>query len=320
MSRLSLIVSSLMVTWSMMAPGQTPVPVSPPDPPGPFIRPAIIDDTLEVTGDALAARRIETRMALDVRVNGAGPFRFVVDSGADRTVIGAGLAARLALPPGGKVMLHSMGAPRAMETVAIGSLRIGANEMSDLSAPALPEEFLGAQGLIGIDALAGQRLTLDFERKTITLQDTRIPEKVVSRMDEVVVTARRRKGQLILTQASAGRVPLAAVIDTGAQVTIGNSALRAKAVARRMQFRSIKMIAVTGEEVMADLVVLPEVKIGGLVLSNLPVAFADVAPFKLFGLAEQPAVLLGTDVMQVFRRVSLDFKNRKIRFVLPPRR
>jgi predicted aspartyl protease len=299
---------------------QTPVPAAPVNDPESFIRPATIDDKLEVTGEDLAARRIETRMAIDVLVNGRGPFRFVVDSGADRSVIGTTLAGRLALPPGEPVMMHSMGTPRRTETVAIESLRIGANEMTDIAAPALPEQFLGAQGLVGIDALAGQRLTLDFERKLITLQDTRTPEPVTSRLDEVVVTARRRKGQLILTQASAGSVNLAAVIDTGAEITIGNSVLRQRVVARKLPISTIKMVAVTGEDVPADLVILPEVKIGGIMMYNLPVAFADVAPFKLFGLSNQPAVLLGTDVMQSFRRVSLDFKNRKIRFVLPQRR
>jgi predicted aspartyl protease len=313
----------LFLAWTAAAArGQAPVPASPPDTPGqPFIRSATIDDTLEVTGEELAARSIETRLALDVTINGAGPFRFVVDSGADRTVIGGTLAARLALPPGPEVMMHSMGTPRRLTTVRIETLKIGGNEMEDIAAPAMPEHFIGAQGLVGIDALAGQRLTLDFERKTVTLQDTRVPERVVSHDEnEVVVTARRRKGQLILTQASVGFAQMAAVIDTGSQVTIGNSALRRRVVARKVPLERIELIAVTGEAVPADVVTLPMVRLGGVVLYNLPVAFADVAPFRLFGLSEQPAVLLGTDVIQTFRRVSLDFRNRKIRFVLPTRR
>ena len=45
-------------------------------------------------------------------------------------------------------------------------------------------------------------------------------------------------------------------------------------------------------------------------------AFADVPPFKLFGLSDQPALLLGTDILESFRRVSLDFRARKVRFQL----
>ena len=50
----------------------------------------------------------------------------------------------------------------------------------------------------------------------------------------------------------------------------------------------------------------------------MPIAFADVPPFKLFGLADEPALLLGTDILETFRRVSLDFRARKVRFQLQP--
>ena len=51
-------------------------------------------------------------------------------------------------------------------------------------------------------------------------------------------------------------------------------------------------------------------------LRNVPMAFADVPPFAAFGLSSEPALLLGTDVMETFRRVSLDFRARKVRFQL----
>lgn len=306
----------LLGLWGGIAAAQTPVPVDPPAEQQRFIKRAIIDDTLEVTGETVAAKQIETRMAIDVTVNGRGPFRFFVDSGADRSVVSGTLAARLGLPPGPTVRLHSMGATQDIGTALVGSLKIGATEMKDIAAPILPETYIGAQGLVGIDAMAGQRLLMDFEKKTITVQDTRVPERVESRADEIVVVARRRRGQLILTQARAGRFDLSAVIDSGAALTIGNSALRTRVVARRMPLRTIQMVSVTGEVIDADLVILPMLRIGGILMHDVPIAFADVAPFRLFGLDTQPAVLLGTDVMQGFRRVSLDFKSRRIRFVL----
>lgn len=53
-----------------------------------------------------------------------------------------------------------------------------------------------------------------------------------------------------------------------------------------------------------------------MILQNVPIAFADVPPFKLFGLDKEPALLLGTDLLETFRRVSLDFLARKVRFQL----
>ena len=289
----------------------------------PMIPPATIDDALEITGTSIDARQIQTRMTVGVLVNGQGPFRFLVDSGADRSVVGTALAKRLALAPGRSVTLHDMAGTTQVGTVRLERLKLGGSEIRDRLVPALPEAFLGAQGLVGIDALAGQRLMFDFDDKTITVQDTRqrAPSKPAG-AEEIVVTARRRKGQLILTEASVSGRGIYAVVDSGAQVTIGNAALRAAVFrSRRAAAAATKMtlVSVTGQEIVADMVVLPELKIGGLTLQNVAIAFADVPPFALFGLADRPAILLGTDVLEIFRRVTLDFRNRKIRFLLRPR-
>lgn len=283
-----------------------------------FIPPATIDDTLEVAGTSVAARQVRTRMTVGVLVNGRGPFRFMVDSGADRSVVGSELAARLALPPGPSLTLHDMAGTRRIATVRLNRLRVGGSETRGMSVPALAEAHLGAQGLLGIDALAGQRVMLDFEAKTITVQDTRQPPPRSS-ANEIVITAIRRKGQLIMTEASVGRHDIHAVIDSGAEVTIGNAALR-EAVFRNRRKPPATMpatlISVTGQTIDADMIVLPELKLGGLTFRNVSIAFAQVPPFALFGLDRQPAILLGTDVLEIFRRVSLDFRNRKIRFLL----
>lgn len=284
----------------------------------PKIAPAVIDETLEVTGEAIAARQIATRMAVGVLINGKGPYRFLIDSGADRSVIGAGLAKAIGLEPAGTVTLHDVAGSSRVETMRIESLQVGSSEMFGIRAPALLEQHIGAQGLIGIDALREQRVSLDFVAKTVTVQDPRRPERSLSGTDEIVVTAQRRKGQLILTQATIGRGNLSAVIDTGAQVTIGNSALHARVFGGRKAPKSVQvtLTSVTGQLIQADLAYLPQLRIGQLTLFNVPVAFVDVPPFKLFGLADEPSLLLGTDVLEAFRRVSLDFRNRKVRFVL----
>lgn len=285
-------------------------------PPG-AIPPAAIDNTLQIEGENVRAKQINTRMFVPVLVDGHGPYRFLVDSGADRSVVGSALAVQLALPVNGaSVKLNSIAGPSQQSTVRIDRLTIGASEIANISAPALPEAYLGAQGLIGIDALAEQRLMLDFEKKTVTVQDARRPAPEI--FGEIVVTARRRKGQLILTQASVGGTRTFAVIDTGAEMTMGNSALAARVLGRRHPpvAHPVTLIGVTGASVTANLVILPDFEVGGITLSNVPVAFADVAPFALFGLSDQPALLLGTDVLETFRRVSLDFRRRKVRFGL----
>lgn len=283
----------------------------------PKIPPAVIDNSLEVAGDALDADQVKTRMFIAVGVNGKGPFRFLVDSGADRSVVGLGLAEQLALPPGQIVRLQGMAGAARVATVRIGALRLGASTIADVAAPALPERYLGAQGIVGIDALVDQRLLLDFDKKTITVQDARRSE-LVSGGDEIVVVARRRNGQLILTAASVGGVPIYAVIDTGSEITMGNLALQARVFGTRRAPvpRPIVLTSVTGQTLTANLATLPNIRIGGLALAGVNVAFADAPPFRLFGLEKTPALLIGTDVLEAFRRVALDFRGRRVRFTL----
>jgi len=288
-----------------------------PSPPAqPTIKPATLDDKLEVTGDAIEAEQRRTRLSVDVQINGKGPFNFVVDSGADRTVVGQDLADRLALPAGPSVRLSDMAGTSTVGTVLVDSLSLGATSADTLTTPVLPEAYIGAQGIIGIDALAEQRVMLDFENRQITVQDGRRP--VATTADEIVVVARLRKGQLILTEVTAGSERLYAIVDTGSEITIGNSALRKRIFAGRKPppATRITLTSVTGQTIDADLVVLPQMKVGKLKLEGVSVAFADVPPFALFGLKDQPAMLLGTDLLRAFRRVSLDFQNRKVRFQL----
>lgn len=288
----------------------------PPSPPRIVPGEAQIDDTLDIAGDSIAGEQVDTRMAVGVTVNGRGPFRFVVDSGADRSVIGERLARALRLPAGEPVMLHGMAGSSRRDTVRIARLGIGGSGVEDVAAPTLPEASLGARGLIGIDALRGQRLMLDFEAKAITVEDTRRPVK--ARADDVVVTARRRGGQLILTQARAGGVAIRAVVDTGSQLTIGNLALRDALFRRRTPppMEPATLVSVTGETMVLPLAIVPELRVGSITMHDVPVGFADLPPFALFGLADTPAMMLGTDLMGNFRRVSLDFGAKKVRFQL----
>jgi hypothetical protein len=78
----------------------------------------------------------------------------------------------------------------------------------------------------------------------------------------------------------------------------------------------VPAVGVTGVTVNLEMARVGEIQLGPITLRDVPMAFADVPPFKLFGLADEPALLLGTDILENFRRVSLDFRARKVRFQL----
>jgi predicted aspartyl protease len=281
----------------------------------PPLQPAVIDDTLAIEGEEIAARKLRSRMTVEVGVNGTGPYRFLVDSGADTSVIGGRLASALALPAGRSALLNTMTDSGQVERVQVRSLQLGSTAFNDLELPRLADRNIGATGMIGLDALANQRLMLDFERRKISVDDATGPSP---RMDgEIVVIARRKRGQLILTQVRTNRMSLDAVIDTGSEITIGNRALRDQIARRnRTEFQKVEVIGVTGKAATLELTIINELRIGTITLSNVPIAFADVPPFEVFGLNQRPALLLGTDLMENFRKISLDFRARKVRFQL----
>jgi hypothetical protein len=137
-----------------------------PAPPGastmPPLRPAVIDNSLAIGGDDINARKVETRMTVEVQVNGRGPYHFVVDSGADTSAVGLRIARDLQLPLGTPVILNNMTDRNIVDRVKLASLSFGPSVVSDLQVPALREEHLGGDGMIGIDALVRQRLLMDF--------------------------------------------------------------------------------------------------------------------------------------------------------------
>lgn len=278
--------------------------------------PAVHDNSLAIGGEDIDARKARTRMTVPVQVNGRGPFHFVVDSGADSSVVGIRVADALHLPDGAPITLNGMTSSSRVARVLVDQLDLGQSSIKNLELPALLERDIGGDGMIGIDVLVEQRLMLDFERRVIKVEDAHQPSPHYD--GEIVVTARRQRGQLILTQAKANGRPVDAVIDTGSEITIGNIALRDRLIRRygESAFTPVAVIGVTGVTANMQLARVAELQLGPVILRDVPIAFADVPPFAVFGLDRQPALLLGTDLMATFRRVSLDFRARKVRFQL----
>jgi Aspartyl protease len=290
-----------------------PAPNTLPDVPP--LPPAVFDPTLAIGGKDLKARKVETRLTVQVLVNGHGPYNFIVDSGADTSVVGLRIARGLQLPLGKPAILNSMTARNVVDRVKVAELTLGPTTVRNLQLPALRESDVGGDGMIGIDALVEQRLLMDFDKRLIKVEDARVPVRPLP--GEIVVIGRRFRGQLILTHVKAAGLPLEAVIDTGTQITIGNLALRDKLIRKnRGKFVRIPVTGVTGETMTMEIAKIAELQLGSVVLRDVPMAFADVPPFKMFGLSNGPALLLGTDLLETFRKISLDFRARKVRFQL----
>lgn len=267
----------------------------------------------EPVPDAVLAASVDLneRMAVPVTVNGRGPFPFVIDTGSNRTVVSDALAAQLALPSAGSLQIRAAAAMAQTESVKVGRLTVGHRELVNLKAPVLQLANLGALGMLGIDAVADQRLVMDFRNKQMILTKT-----VRQEMDAgvLVVQAKSKYGQLLLVDSEVEGIPLYVIIDTGSEVTIGNNAMR-NFLARRRATQE-DLVDVAGETAKVDLGLLPELHIGKIIVRNEQVAYADLYVFEHLGLHGKPSLLLGMSTLKKCAKVSIDFPAREVRFVL----
>lgn len=280
---------------------------------------AAVPDAAGGEDGVVAIQTVATRMTVPVSVAGAAPRPFVVDTGAERSVVSRQLAAQLGLAPGPQIRVTTMTGESRVPTVRVPTLAVGpVRETRAFDAPALEAVHLGAEGLLGIAQLRDHMVAIDFDAGEMAVRPSRADRAAPPPPrdpDEVVIVARSRMGQLIVTDAVLEGHRVTVVLDTGSQVSIGNLALQRRL--RRIPLKGpIELTGVTGQTLSVNYHLAQEVRIGGVAMRGLPVAFADVPPFARFGLGQRPALLLGMDALRAFRRVEIDFPARRVRFVM----
>jgi predicted aspartyl protease len=258
------------------------------------------------------------RMTVPVRLSGTGPYRFLVDTGADKTAISRQLAGRLNLVGGTATVVHSVVGVSTVSTANVPSLELARKDVNIQDAPLLDSANMGADGILGVDSLSSQRVMFDFAGQTMSIVPSRSADSA-KEPGSIVVQARRKKGRLLMTDATANGRSVVVVVDTGAQVCIGNEALRQKLTAHNVSdpLEKVQLLSVTGETLSGDYMFIKELVIGGITLKDLAVVFTDAHTFHQLDLDKKPALLLGMNAMRAFKKVSIDFANRKFRVVLP---
>ena len=297
----SIIASSLTLSY--------PVPFGQPINPGELIEPE--RDVVELEQDRTK------RMTVPVSIDGKGPFSFVIDTGAERTILSEAIAAHLGLEADEQVDLVSIAGRSQVETVYVPEMTMGRKSYGGIVAPVLQAEHIGADGILGLDSLQNRRVLFDFVKKQLVVEEVGAPGAAKS-YREIIVKGRRRSGQLIFTKASIAGIPIDVVIDTGGQVTIGNFALQKKLRQRaRDTDDDSLLIAVTGDELDVEMGRVSDFRMAKARFSNMLIAFADAPPFASLNLDRKPAVLLGMDALSQFDKVAIDFEKRQVHLLIP---
>ncbi len=253
------------------------------------------------------------RMTVPVTVEGQGPFRFMIDTGSQATVVTRGLSDRLQLEIVGNAIVVGLASRVPVQLVELNGLEFAARVFDNISAPLLEAHHIGADGILGLDSLQDMRVMIDFRDETIAVDTSK--ELGGNRGYEIVVRARRKLGRLIITDALIDGVSTAVIIDTGAQASIGNLALRQKL--RGSDQGASTATDVNGNTIAGNVVVARSLRIQTMQLSNTAITFADSPAFDELGLGRRPALILGMSNLRMFDRVAIDFNSRQVLFDLP---
>jgi predicted aspartyl protease len=268
-----------------------------------------------------AATDAASHLMVDVHINGNGPYHFVVDTGADRTILASEVAVELGLSRGDAVMLRGVVRAVLTETVSIRTMTFGSITKRNLMVPTLSRSLLDADGYLGLDFLDGHRVTFDFQNHLLQVSEprARFSANWVGE-NEARIRASGSSGHLQALDCKVDGVPATAFIDSGAEVSAANEPLLAALARRNPSFGamgSIHLIDITGGEILGKVAVVSTIRLAAaLTFTDCPLVIADFLVFDVWGLRQRPALLIGMNLLRQFGRVSIDYGLQELRFDL----
>lgn len=260
------------------------------------------------------------RIMTPVMINGQGPFRFVIDTGATHSVMSVDLVQRLGLvaSEGSAVLLRGVTGSAVVATVQVEQLRAGDLIMRDRWMPVINSVLPGSDGVLGVLGLQDKMVIVDFARDRIQIRNSRGD---ISRRGYLRVPVKLGFNSLLLADARVGRVDVKAIIDTGAQRTLGNEALREALNIIADPHNAPAKIGVQG--VTAEVqpgyqAMAPMIRLGNMDVAKVTIAFGDMHVFKVWELADVPALLIGMDVLGTLDTLVIDYPREEVQFKLRP--
>lgn len=258
------------------------------------------------------------RIWAPVQIDGQGPFRLVLDTGASHSAVTAKVAEALGIPLQHQAMMVLRGATGSVTvpTIPVASLEFGDLLVEPRRLAIIPDALGGAEGVLGTEGLADKRVFIDFRGDRIEIRRSR-SERAAQGF--VTVPFRFMRGRLLVAEAKVGGVPVMAIIDTGGQATLGNLALR-DALQRQGRHRRPVPDTITGttlDQQSGDRAATPPIVMGDLIVRSSAMTFVDLEIFRHWRLTREPAMLIGMDVLGLLEVLVIDYRRRELHIRLP---
>jgi predicted aspartyl protease len=285
-------------------PGAAPLEQAPQETPGPLY--------------AAPTRRDRIgRIVVPVILNGRGPFGFVLDTGATHAAISLRAAEALGLQthPEHSVILNGVTGSESVATVEVARLQAGELVLERQRVPVLGSVLANADGILGVQNLADKRVLVDFVHDRVAI--TRSRGEQASR-GYFTVPARARLGGLLVVDAFVGRMPIKAIIDTGAEGTLGTEVLAsALGIRANPQRPPSEVYGATSSVQQGHTALVPRISMEGLVIKNIDVTFGNFYVFRLWNLERLPAVVIGMDVLGQPDTLIIDYRRKELQIRFP---
>ena len=282
----------------------------------PPAEPEISEVVVEAPEPRYAAPTLRDRIGriwAPVVINGRGPYRLVLDTGATRSAViqevvnSLGIAgAQLA-----SVRVTGVTGSAVVPMVPIRTMVVGDLSMDSTDLPVVADVFGGAEGVLGTEGLSDKRILIDFGHDRVSIMRSR--GQLDRRGGFEVLPLRQLRDHLLALDVRVGNVRTKAIIDTGAQVSIGNTALRMALAKRGMKDVTREEIeGVTLDVAHGDMMRAPPIQAGAVRFNGVYITYGDMYIFDRWQLSNEPTLVLGMDVLGTVDVLVIDYRLREM--------
>jgi predicted aspartyl protease len=265
--------------------------------------------TVEAPEPRYAAPTVRDRIGrvwAPVLINGKGPYRLVLDTGASRSALIQSVINSLGITASAKgVRVTGVTGTAIVPLAPLQRMEVGDLLMGPSTLPIVADVFGGAEGVLGTEGLADKRIMIDFAHDWLDIRYSRgaLPRGLSN------LPLRRLNKHLLALDVTVGGVKATAIVDTGSQITIGNTALRDALSRRRISGAIPRLVqGVTLDQEPGDLIMSPPIDAGVVQFIDAAITYGDMHIFERWQLTREPALVLGMDILGSVDELIIDYR------------
>jgi hypothetical protein len=251
------------------------------------------------------------RIWAPVFLNNKGPYRLVLDTGANRSALIPRVADELGESVKTKrtVRVRGVSGTAMVPLVRVDRMDIGDLVLEPAMLPVVADVFGGADGILGNEGMRDKRISIDFKRDVITVKRSK---REMPGAEFRTLPINLIRGHLLSVDVMIGKIKTTAIIDTGSSQSLGNNALL-EALKRMPEDKPpVEVVGVTLDVQYAERVTMPTIRMDEIVIRGAQMSFGDVYIFQYWRLTDEPAILLGMDVIGVVEQMIIDYRTKQL--------